>query len=119
MGAVETNCRENGDIQHNLIHYGVHTVDVGAFIREKSILKSSVPVLKSAAKVFTVTFAVAFALLILLFVYLIVTIGWTEAFVYAMQERKGWLRALILMPTVCVAAELLGTVIERLWRSKK
>lgn len=74
-------------------------------------------VLRSAAKIFILVFAIALALLMLIFVYLIVKVGWTEAVAYAMEESKGWLRALILAPTVCVAGNLLGNVIDRLWRS--
>ena len=74
--------------------------------------------LKSAAKLFILVFAIALALLMISFVYLALKIGWTEALAYAREESKGWLRALILTPTVCVAGDLLGNVIDRLWRSK-
>ena len=76
-------------------------------------------IVKSAVDLFIQVPSVSLALLVFLFVYLVVKVGWTEALESAMEDGKGWLRALILIPTFCVAGDLLGNVIDRLWRSRK
>jgi hypothetical protein len=83
------------------------------------MLNQPKPILKSAVKVFILVFAIALALLLLVFAYLIIKVGWTEAVAYAVKDVKKWLGALILTPTVCVAGDLLGNLIDRVWRSRK
>jgi hypothetical protein len=63
--------------------------------------------------------AVVLALLVILFVYLIVKVGWAVALASAINDGKGWLTGLVLTPALCVAGELLGNVIDRVWRSRK
>ena len=76
-------------------------------------------VLKSAVNVFMLAFAIALVLSMLAFVYLIAKAGWTGALAYAMSDVKEWLIALILMPTVCTGADLLGSAIDGIWRLRK
>ena len=77
------------------------------------------PALKSAVILFVQVFAVILALLVFLFVYLLIKVGLAEALASTMKDFRGWLRALILIPTFSVAADLLGKAISRLWRSNK
>jgi hypothetical protein len=75
--------------------------------------------LKSAAKVFLLVFALSLLLLAIVACYLTIRLGSAGAYAAVMEDSMGWVRALILAPTLCAGGDILGSVIDRLWRPGK